>query len=915
VNKLTIVTVIFVLLTIFCGGVFGAISIDTPSSGFDTNNTNFDFNLSPSNLDLNYFCFNLDSNCQNNSIAITSSPQTISYSNSELTFEQGSNIIYACEHDANVDTTNDWSCANITINYDSIAPTISTSSVSDGNYYSTSFSSITITIEDTTSPLDYVYASIDSNIDTNFDSVTGSGSLTLSHSSDLNDGVYIVTIDGNDSFGNVMATNTLTFTIDTTTPVIASITEVNWTSDTTPEIEITATDNGSTMTSGTAKIWCITESAAEEFSFSSSTVATFNITADADCNSTDGNKPIYIKVKDLAGNYSTTKESYVKFDNDPPYAPSNLEILEEGNGYIWIRWQAPTTSDAHSGNTGYTIYKGDQSYSTTYETDGSWLKKQFTGLSNGIAYSFGVKTKDAAGNYSDKSTVIGTPQEDSCGCDVTVKKSGTIIEYAKPSDTLTVSCDIEEVSDNARIRYNYDSDITQNLTNEEDNTENVTSTFNVDSGYDQVKFWCTWEYNSTSFESSTRTIILDNEPPILTWNDTNDTFSGKRTISFDTTDNKFNDTVTLSIGTNNLATTKSVDTYSHDFNSQEYENGTHSLKATVVDKAGNKTEKIRTITIQNVVTKETAKNTLINNAMTKKKIVEDLIDYLEEQGVLISQKIIDDKAIADQLVNDANLLTEVNDINAKIFEAIEIYNKINSELPTGVEVISTRNYDYLTQDIMDALVELGINQTTAEKVLTLIEATGSRRTIEIVKVDQNYQAKIKISFTNDTNDTKIKIIEIIPKEFAASASLIHSSHPFVIIEDDPIIEFAIDAPIGSEVEISYGIANLSEEDANILIDSNVIANFATPPLVTGEDLDIATSIGEGDGGLGFMLMIIVIIIVLIVIAGAGIFIYIQYSKNNTPSFNSAKKEGISNKLKNKVKKNNDKDLGKWKYKG
>ena len=106
-------------------------------------------------------------------------------------------------------------------------------------------------------------------------------------------------------------------------------------------------------------------------------------------------------------------------------------------------------------------------------------------------------------------------------------------------------------------------------------------------------------------------------------------------------------------------------------------------------------------------------------ALTKKKVVEDLIEYLEGQGVLISQSIIDSKAVADGLVTDANALTDLVAIKAKTDEAILVYDQINSNLPTGVEIISAKNYEYSLEELVDTLIGLGIDQATAQKVKIL----------------------------------------------------------------------------------------------------------------------------------------------------------------------------------------------------
>jgi len=147
------------------------------------------------------------------------------------------------------------------------------------------------------------------------------------------------------------------------------------------------------------------------------------------------------------------------------------------------------------------------------------------------------------------------------------------------------------------------------------------------------------------------------------------------------------------------------------------------------------------------------------------------------------------------------------------------------------------------------LKALGLSDAQAETIKQKIIADNVERSLKIIKISgaNNVQVKIELSFANDTNEETLKVVEIIPKELVDSAKKIFSDTNFRIIKEDPIIEFTVPAKKGAKTTISYNIGEMSEENANKLIEGNVLQKFSTPPLLlqAGDEPEklIASAVG------------------------------------------------------------------------
>ncbi len=122
------------------------------------------------------------------------------------------------------------------------------------------------------------------------------------------------------------------------------------------------------------------------------------------------------------------------------------------------------------------------------------------------------------------------------------------------------------------------------------------------------------------------------------------------------------------------------------------------------------------------------------------------------------------------------------------------------------------------EEIEEVLESIGEEQTiksaeeAAEKVK--LERTVKVQEAQITTTKTGYKTTISIKATNKTGKKlkNIKILEVIPKDVAETASLIKSDLKFRVIQEDPIIEFTIgEIGIGQTAEVTYFVEKKIEQ--------------------------------------------------------------------------------------------------------
>jgi chitodextrinase len=119
-----------------------------------------------------------------------------------------------------------------------------------------------------------------------------------------------------------------------------------------------------------------------------------------------------VKTVDAAGNasagvpVSATPANTIPSDTTPPGEAGSLTATP-GDRQITLSWTNPTDSDFHHVEISWTSAHG----SSTSPTTSTGISQTITGLTNGTAYNFTVKTVDAAGNKSSGVSASATPAD------------------------------------------------------------------------------------------------------------------------------------------------------------------------------------------------------------------------------------------------------------------------------------------------------------------------------------------------------------------------------------------------------------------------------------------------------------------------------------------------------------------------
>lgn len=131
----------------------------------------------------------------------------------------------------------------------------------------------------------------------------------------------------------------------------------------------------------------------------------------------------------------------------------------------------------------------------------------------------------------------------------------------------------------------------------------------------------------------------------------------------------------------------------------------------------------------------------------------------------------------------------------------------------GIEVIYSETFSNkpTADEIRKILTEVGASENAIAKASAAVSKTMVTRTVEGQRItDANglvtYRTVMTITVVNPGSKKlgMVKIIEEIPKNIAASASLITSLHEFKVLKADPIIEFTIDSLLPKKsTEIIY----------------------------------------------------------------------------------------------------------------
>lgn len=340
--------------------------------------------------------------------------------------------------------------------------------------------------------------------------------------------------------------------------------------------------------------------------------------------------------------------------------------------------------------------------------------------------------------------------------------------------------------------------------------------------------------------------------------------------------------------------------YSLQWNSFGVENGQKKLKVEVVDMAGNTTEATQTLYVLNAFESVVDLNAAIQTAFAARQDALDVKWDLEGKAIFSEKEnrlIEEGDANLAEATNLAQLLGLENETNAKLLLAQAILSYRQSQDIVATSVYKTADFIFNREQVGILLDAAGISGLAKQQAQRFIEKYQPGRKLEILKVvDGNltyYKPLIVVSFSLDVNilkdsnanDLVMQIIEVIPKQFAEYASEVDSNASFSVLYDDPKLSFALTRTQYKKRNLVYALKeDLSQQQADSLIEDNVINKFVAPPIL------LPTEIGVSGVGLSTDFLIFVAISVAIIAAVLVVLVVLRKGRGKAKGLGLPKKE-------------------------
>ncbi|MDD5148226.1 MAG: HYR domain-containing protein [Candidatus ainarchaeum sp.] len=688
-----------------------------------------------------------------------------------------------------------------------------------------------------------------------------------------------VTCNVADAAGNPATQTTFTVTVqDTIAPAISSFTSAlgsNWTNQTTPTFNISASDSGSGL--NTMQFSCTGNGSdwTGDAGYTSGNYSGFNITTNTNCSSSNGPKNIWVRVKDNAGNWSSAYaiQASINFDNTVPAVPATPTVLI-GNAQVTVTWSTVSDNASNGYSSGiqyYRIYKNGGVYTTVSNSTSSY---NITDLSNGTQYWFQISSIDSAGNESGLSTLAyATPQYSSDNTYIPPNQNDTVnpgISWSKPNANASVS-GVVELEVNASDNDTGVGSVIFELPDKNYVTVTMPASGGGFNGAWQLK-WFTWDLENGK-EYTIKAMAKDKGNPRN---------NGSAWVS----------------------------------------------RAFKIDNSAALAER-----------QKEDSSAAIADAEYQKTVLEELLQGLELQGIVLGDSIVSDKATAEGfLVNARSSYQKKNysEAKEKAVLAAEKFSGIKESLsvnPYG----SSQEYLFAVEKANIILSGLGFDEAAVNECVSLMSTCNVKREFRIQEVNENgakkYLATVAIILENSSSeDRELKIIEIVPKEFAQSADLLVSGEPMAVIEADPKIEFTAALKAGETKTISYSLKQgLTKEEADKMLESKPMDLFVAPPIILNKSTEVAllNSGNENAGAAGFFSFaglgenagLLGIIIVIVAIIAVALVVYnnksqYSYGSYNNLGYNGGGTMGFLDKWKKtSSEKKDEQKKGKWGYNG
>lgn len=292
----------------------------------------------------------------------------------------------------------------------------------------------------------------------------------------------------------------------------------------------------------------------------------------------------------------------------------------------------------------------------------------------------------------------------------------------------------------------------------------------------------------------------------------------------------------------------SGDYWEYDFDTTTVEDGTYSIRANAADYAGNTRINDIVVTVSNNEPAEvvTLENEVAETEDSGKDAANEIMLAFEENGIQIPKDLNQLWANANEKLKRADYFSSKGmneDANAYMDEAKGIFSSIVEQYDVSTYRLADYEFD---NGNLTAFFESAVNNS--EKRAEAAEINGKVdvvRRIKVLAVKENgtvrYYATIAIYLTNNGSSGKgLNIVEIIPKDFATTASEIVSNAEFEVIKDDPIIMFkGVDIAAGETATMTYRLAEpITAEEADKLIENKVVQQFEGLPILFSSGTEV-----------------------------------------------------------------------------
>ncbi|MEK6958112.1 MAG: fibronectin type III domain-containing protein [archaeon] len=571
----------------------------------------------------------------------------------------------------------------------------------------------------------------------------------------------------------------------------------------------------------------------------------------------------WLHVRAKAGNtWSDTTHYELKVDSSGPSRPKNITVTSLDDGGVLVQWGA--SEDSLSGVAYYNLYRSTLrfvydpllGYNREFSVRDAVAKKigaklegtSFTdtnfAIGEGYRFHYKVQPVDNAGNLGVVSSAASVLTASFCGIEFSINtkktdgnlsigiesngffKKGRLVVTA-PGGTEYALVDGTERSDSLAVGYP--------LSGKSNGDYNI-----FFSAIDDDFVECTAESHFIFDEFSPQVRILaPSSSVVLTemarfeidGSDPGENASGIRKLELlldDGAAKKVLGEATLESGR-----------YVFDWNTLNYDNGRFTVIVLASDGAGNVAEDSGVYSLQNTFFARTNASSAISAAESERAASTEYLSSLELNGIAVGYAR---ESIANA---DSNLA-----YSKGLFEKGYYYDMAQqyakkakdayASFRSGISFskYSEKVYVY-NQDQLDVFLRAsGIGSGLSEEAKQLIQETQPSRKLVLLQVKSGnetyYKATIEIALSAAGDENALlQVLEVVPKKFVDNGALLASAEDFRVLQNDPILVFGPFQISGSSgKKIVYSISEkLSKEQADLLLSSNVLNYYISPPIV------------------------------------------------------------------------------------